>query len=67
MAEQGAGEYKERTFAAFESAIRNVVTTSPEVASLIADNLQAELDTLESEDRRAAVRNAIEALRAIWK
>jgi len=48
---------------AFHEAIKNVLTTSPEVLNAFADNLESELSSMDDERRKRLISTAIEALR----
>ncbi len=48
---------------AFTDALRNVIGSSPEVLSAFANTLEKEISTLDTDESKGALRNAIEAIR----
>ncbi|MEK7638456.1 MAG: hypothetical protein AAB375_03470 [Patescibacteria group bacterium] len=50
--------------ALFKEALRNIITSSPEVMNGFADQLEEELSTLDTDEGKKAVQKAVEAIRA---
>lgn len=56
---------REPGLAAFKDALKNVVASDPETLNEFARALQTEINTVGSEESKDAIRNTIEAIRAL--
>jgi len=64
---QPAPEGQTQGIDALKESLKNVIVSSPEATTIFADQLEAELSTLDSEPSKEALRKAVAALRAFSK